>query len=96
MTPAAIAFLLVTGFGNPDSFITVPGLADENSCHALALKMNAIKHLCFEHRMAAPHTDVADAVQDELQDSGIIRRSAKSIRSSLNRSVATPAPFRIP
>ena len=30
MTPAAIAFLLVTGFGNPNSFITVPGLADEN------------------------------------------------------------------
>jgi len=92
MTPAAIAFLLVTGFGNPNSFITVPGLADENSCHALALTMNAIKHLCFEHRMAAPHTDVADAVQDELQDSGI----AKSIRPSLNRSAATPAPFRIP
>ena len=74
MTPAAIAFLLVTGLGRiADSFITVPGLADENECHKLALKMNAPKHLCFEYRMAAPHTDVADAVQDELQDRGIIR-----------------------
>jgi len=53
--------------------IVIPGLADENECHKLALKINGPKHGCFEYRMATPHADVADAVQDELQDSGIIR-----------------------
>ena len=41
--------------------------------HKLALKLNTPKHGCFEYRIATPHADVADAVQDELQDSGIIR-----------------------
>ena len=71
-----LAFVLVTGFtanNGAVSTIVVPGLADENECHKLALKINAPKHECFEYRMATPHADVADAVQDELQDSGIIR-----------------------
>jgi hypothetical protein len=54
----------------------VPGLADENECHKLALKLNTPKLGCFEYRIAAPHADVADAVQDELQDRGIIGRNA--------------------
>jgi hypothetical protein len=45
----------------------------KNECHKLALKLNTPKHGCFEYRIATPHADVADAVQDELQDSGIIR-----------------------
>jgi hypothetical protein len=70
------AFVLVTGFTGTNgsvATIVIPGLADENECHKLALKINAPKHGCFEYRMATPHADVADAVQDELQDSGIIR-----------------------
>ena len=71
-----LAFVLVTGFTNNTgamATIVVPGLADENECHKLALKLNTPKHGCFEYRIATPHADVADAVQDELQDSGIIR-----------------------
>ena len=71
-----LAFVLVTGFTNNTgamATIVVPGLADENECHKLALKLNPPKHGCFEYRIATPHADVADAVQDELQDSGIIR-----------------------
>ena len=40
---------------------------------AEALKINVPKHGCFEYRIAAPQIDVADAVQDTLQDDGIIR-----------------------
>jgi hypothetical protein len=71
-----LAFVLVTGFtmnNGAVSTIVVPGIYDENECHKLALKINAPKHGCFEYRLAVPHADVADAVQDELQDSGIIR-----------------------
>ena len=71
-----LAFVLVTGFtlnNGSVSTIVVPGLVDENECHKLALKLNTPKHGCFEYRVATPHADVADAVQDELQDSGIIR-----------------------
>ena len=71
-----LAFVLVTGFtlnNGAISTIVIPGLADENECHKLALKLNTPKHGCFEYRIAVPHTDVADAVQDELQDSGNIR-----------------------
>jgi hypothetical protein len=71
-----IAFVLATGFTQPNGnviWITIPGIANENACHALALKMGAIKHACHQYEMATPHTDVADAVQDELQDSGIVR-----------------------
>jgi hypothetical protein len=71
-----LAFVLVTGFtlnNGSVSTIVVPGLADENECHKLALKLNTPKHGCFEYRIATPHADVADADQDELQDSGIIR-----------------------
>ena len=66
---------LITGFpanNGAIATIVIPGLADENECHKLALKINAPKHGCFEYRMAVPHIDMADAVQDELQD-GIIR-----------------------
>jgi hypothetical protein len=79
MTPAVvIAFVLATGFqaapGSPlNSFLTVPGLASENECHKLALAMGAINHKCYAYEMAVPHADVADAVQDELQDQGVIR-----------------------
>jgi hypothetical protein len=76
MTPAVIAFVLITGFTAPNGSLTsivVPGLYDENECHKLALKINAPKHGCIEYRMATPHRDVADAVQDELQDQGVIR-----------------------
>jgi hypothetical protein len=76
MSPV-IAFLFVAGFGNlgaPGSyFITVPGVASENACHQLAIKLNAPKHGCFSYEMATPHLDMADAVQDELQDNGVIR-----------------------
>jgi len=71
-----LAFVLVTGFtmnNGAVSTIVVPGIYDENECHKLALKINAPKHGCFEYRLAVPHADVADAVQDELQDQGIIR-----------------------
>jgi len=70
-----VAFVLVTGFSLNNGSVTsivVPGLADENECHKLALKINAPKHGCFEYRMAAPHIDMADVVQDARQD-GIIR-----------------------
>jgi hypothetical protein len=74
---AADASLLVTGFTSNTgamATIVVPGIADENECHKLALKLNTPKHGCFEYRIAVPqHADVADAVQDELQDSGVIR-----------------------
>ena len=61
------------GINGAVATIVVPGIADENECHKLALKINAPKHACFECRMAVPHADVADAVQDELQDQGVIR-----------------------
>ena len=71
-----LAFVLVTGFTNNTgamATIVVPGIYDENECHKLALKLNTPKHACFEYRITVPqHADVADAVQDELQDSGII------------------------
>jgi hypothetical protein len=70
-----LAFVLVTGFtlnNGAISTIVVPGLADENECHKLALKLNTPKHGCFEYRMAVPHIDVSDAIQDAQQD-GIIR-----------------------
>ena len=77
MSPV-IAFVLATGFiagpgSNLTSYTTVPGLASENECHKLALAMGAINHKCYPSEMAVPHTDVADAVQDTLQDEGIIR-----------------------
>ena len=71
-----LAFVLVTGFTSNTgamATIVIRGIADENECHKLALKLNTPKHGCFEYRIATPHADVADAVQDELQDSGIIR-----------------------
>jgi len=67
--------VLITGFTAPSGALTsmvVPGIADENECHKLALKINAPKHGCFEYRMAAQHIDMADAIQDAQQD-GIIR-----------------------
>jgi hypothetical protein len=42
-----LAFVLVTGFtlnNGSVSTIVVPGLADENECHKLALKLNTPKH----------------------------------------------------
>jgi hypothetical protein len=42
----------VTGFtpnNGSVSTIVVPGLADENECHKLALKLNTPKHGCFEY-----------------------------------------------
>jgi hypothetical protein len=71
---SVLAFVLVTGFtlnNGSVSTIVVPGIADENECHKLALKLNTPKHGCFEYRMATPHADVADAVQDKLQDNGM-------------------------
>ena len=56
-----LAFVLVTGFtlnNGAISTIVVPGLADENECHKLALKLNTPKHGCFEYRMAVPHIDL--------------------------------------
>ena len=70
-----LAFVLVTGFTNNTgamATIVVPGLADENECHKLALKLNTPKHGCFEYKMAAPQMDMADTIQDAQQD-GIIR-----------------------
>jgi|RhiMethySRZTD1v2_1073278.scaffolds.fasta_scaffold3004751_1 hypothetical protein len=52
-----LAFVLVTGFTSNTGAMTtivVPGLADENECHKLALKINAPRHGCFEYRMATP------------------------------------------
>jgi hypothetical protein len=76
MNPATLAFVFIAFFGNPGqqgTAVVVPGIYDENECHKLAIKLNAPHHGCYEYRIASPHTDVADAVQDELQDSGIIR-----------------------
>ena len=79
MTPAVvIAFVLATGFNvapnNPAvSYVTIGGIADENACHKLALAMGAIVHKCYPYEIAVPHADVADAVQDTLQDEGVIR-----------------------
>jgi hypothetical protein len=72
---SVLAFVLVTGFTLNNGAITsivVPGIADENECHKLALKLNTPKHGCVEYRMVAPHIDMADAIQDAQQD-GIIR-----------------------
>jgi hypothetical protein len=70
-----LAFVLATGFTQLNGnmiMITVPGIANENACHALALKMGAIKHACHQYEMAASQMDMADAIQDAQQD-GIIR-----------------------
>ena len=70
-----LAFVLVTGFTNNTgaiATIVVPGIADQNECAKLAIKLGAAKYGCFEYRMAAPHVDMADAIQDAQQD-GIIR-----------------------
>jgi hypothetical protein len=76
MTPV-MAFVFLAAFGpipgGGSYSIVIPGIYDENECHKVALKVNAPNHLCVGYRIAVPHTDVADAVQDELQDSGIIR-----------------------
>jgi hypothetical protein len=69
-----IAFVLVTGFTLNNGSVTsivIPGLADENECHKLALKLNTPKHGCLEYRMAVPPLDAvsaADAIQDASQD----------------------------
>ena len=45
-----LAFVLVTGFTSNTgamATIVVPGLADENECHKLALKLNTPKHGCL-------------------------------------------------
>ena len=71
-----LAFVLATGFtmnNGAVSTIVIPGIANQNECSKLALKLGAAKYSCIEYRIAVPHSDVADAVQDELQDSGIIR-----------------------
>lgn len=46
-----LAFVLVTGFtlnNGSVSTIVVPGLADENECHKLALKLNTPTALSIE------------------------------------------------
>ena len=71
-----LAFVLITGFtanNGAISTIVVPGIFDENECHKLALKINAPKHGCFEYRIATQQVDMADAVQDVLQDDAVIR-----------------------
>jgi hypothetical protein len=70
-----LAFVLVTGFtmnNGAVSTVVIPGLADENECRKLALKLNTPKHGCIEYRMTAPQFDMADAIQDAQQD-GTIR-----------------------
>jgi hypothetical protein len=57
-----LAFVLVTGFSLNNGSVTtivVPGIADENECHKLALKINTPKHGCFEYKMAAPQMDTS-------------------------------------
>ena len=71
-----IGFRAVHRFTAPNGSmmsVVIPGIYDENECHKLAIKINAPKHACFEYRIAVSHADVADAVQDELQDQGVIR-----------------------
>jgi hypothetical protein len=76
MSPATIAFVFFAIYTSPDGHgvysINVPGIADENECHKLALKVNAPKHACFDYRMAVPQIDKADALQDAQRD-GLIR-----------------------
>jgi hypothetical protein len=82
MNPAVIAFVLVTGFGSPQtgtSFVVVSSLYDEAECHRVALELGAAKHKCIEYRLAIPQIDasanavsVADAIADLEQD-GVIR-----------------------
>jgi hypothetical protein len=94
-----LAFVLVTGFtlnNGAISTIVIPGLADENECHKLALKLNTPKHGC---RGAAHRCSRRRSRRTARQRHHQVKRqawSAKSIRSSLNRSVATPVPFRTP
>ena len=92
-----LAFVLVTGFilnNGSVSTIVVPGLADENECHKLALKLNTPKHGCFEYRIATPPADVADAVQDELQIDRQTKRSFKTAEAA--RSAALEIKTRFP
>jgi hypothetical protein len=70
MLPTLAGFTSNTG---AMATIVIPGIYDENECHKLALKINAPKHGCFEYRLAVSHADVADTVQDTLQDEGVIR-----------------------
>ena len=54
---ATIAFVLVTGFGSPQtgtSFIVVSSLYDESECHRVALELGAKNHKCIEYRLAVP------------------------------------------
>jgi hypothetical protein len=70
-----VAFVLVTGFTTNTGAVTsivIPGLADENECHKLAVKLNTPKHGCIEYRMAGPQIDMADIIQDAQQD-GLLR-----------------------
>jgi hypothetical protein len=72
-----LAFVLFTGFTAPNGAmmsVVIPGIYDENECHKLAIKINAPKHACFEYRIAVSHADVADAVQDVIQDDPSIIR----------------------
>jgi hypothetical protein len=82
MTPAVIAYVLITGFARPggaNSTIVVSALYDQSECHRIALEIGAKNHKCIEYRMAVPEIDavahavtIADAIQDAQQD-GIIR-----------------------
>jgi hypothetical protein len=75
MSPV-LAFVFIAFFGpagQQGTAVVVTGIYDENECHKLAIKFNAPHHGCYEYRLAVPHIDMADAVQDMLQDEGIIR-----------------------
>lgn len=73
MTPSAIAFLLVTGFtapGGQATFLSVPGLSDENECHRLALKLGVQKHGCFEYRVPAVSED--NAIENDAAEASAV------------------------
>jgi hypothetical protein len=77
MSPAVIAFVLVTGFATApgsthNSFLTIGGIANENECHKVALAIGAINHKCIPYEMAVPQANLADAVQDGIQDGDVV------------------------
>ena len=89
MTPA-MAFVFLATFGPIPGGGSYSIVIPENECHKVAIKINAPKHVCVEYRIAVPHTDVADAVQDELQDSGVIQVKRRSREREVHPFVAQP------
>ena len=76
MSPV-IAFVLVTAFSAPNQSqwgVVIPDIASERACHQVALDLNAPNHKCIEYPLAVANTNIADAVQDAVQDGDAVIR----------------------